>query len=214
MEPSIFNEDYMQYYYSGAVILNKAGKRIVNESISYKLLGDAALAQENGCGFQVFDSVIRTAEYERRKRTPEDIAKFENRPGVLFKADSVKEAARQAGISPEAAEETVKRYNGYVKAGNDPEFGRKHLSGNFGQLRLIEKPPFYVMPSTAAVIATYCGVRITPKAQVLDVFGEIIPGILAAGEMTGGFHGAAYMTGTALGKAVIFGRIAARTAAG
>jgi fumarate reductase flavoprotein subunit len=70
------------------------------------------------------------------------------------------------------------------------------------------------MPSTATVVATYCGVRITPKAEVIDVFGELIPGVYAAGEMIGGFHGAAYMTGTALCKAVVFGRIAARTIAG
>ena len=70
------------------------------------------------------------------------------------------------------------------------------------------------MPSTAAIIGTYSGVRITPKAEVIDIFGDVIPGILAAGEMTGGFHGAAYMTGTAFGKAAMFGRIAARTAAG
>jgi fumarate reductase flavoprotein subunit len=214
MNPSIFNEDYMQYYYSGAVILNKAGKRIVNESISYKLLGDAALAQEDGCGFQVFDSIIREAEYERRRKNPEAVAKFENRPGILYKADTINEAAKQAGIDAEAAEETVKRYNGYVKSGNDAEFGRKHLSGNFGELRTIEKPPFYIMPSTAAIIGTYSGVRITPKAEIVDIFGDVIPGVLAAGEMTGGFHGAAYMTGTAFGKATMFGRIAARTAAG
>jgi fumarate reductase flavoprotein subunit len=48
--------------------------------------------------------------------------------------------------------------------------------------------------------------------RVMDVFGEPIPGLFAAGEVTGGFHGGAYMTGSALGKAVVFGRVAARTA--
>ena len=48
--------------------------------------------------------------------------------------------------------------------------------------------------------------------HVLDVFGERIPGLLAAGEVVGGFHGGAYMTGSALGKSAIFGRMAARTA--
>ena len=48
--------------------------------------------------------------------------------------------------------------------------------------------------------------------RVQDVFGAVIPGLLAAGEVVGGLHGAAYMTGSALGKALIFGRVAARTA--
>lgn len=50
--------------------------------------------------------------------------------------------------------------------------------------------------------------------RVLDVFGERIEGLFAAGEVVGGFHGAAYMTGSALGKALVFGRLAARSALG
>lgn len=69
------------------------------------------------------------------------------------------------------------------------------------------------MPATAALIGTYCGLRINPKAQVIDVFGEPIKHLYAAGEITGGVHGAAYMTGTAWGKAMSFGRVAVRTIA-
>ena len=64
------------------------------------------------------------------------------------------------------------------------------------------------------MIATYCGVRINPKAQVIDVFGDVIPGLWAAGEMTGGVHGAAYMNGTAFSKAMAFGRIAVKDVVG
>ena len=71
--------------------------------------------------------------------------------------------------------------------------------------------PFFIMPTTAGMIGTYCGVRIDTEAHVIDVFGDRIPGLLAAGECTGGVHGAAYMTGTAFGKAIAFGRIAAQT---
>ena len=74
----------------------------------------------------------------------------------------------------------------------------------------IEKAPFFIFPSVGAMIGTYCGVRITPKAEVVDVFGETIPHLYAAGEMTGGVHGASYMTGTAFSKAMSFGRIAVR----
>ena len=66
------------------------------------------------------------------------------------------------------------------------------------------------MPATVAVIATYCGLGIYKDAKVQNIFGEFIPGLWAAGEMTGGVHGAGYMSGSAFGKALTFGRIAAK----
>ena len=79
------------------------------------------------------------------------------------------------------------------------------------QDRYILSREFY--PSTSGLIATYCGVTVDTDTRVIDVFGETIPGLYAAGEMTGGFHGVAYMTGSSLGKCVIFGRIAGQNAA-
>lgn len=108
--------------------------------------------------------------------------------------------------------ETVARYNGFVASGCDADFGRKHLVHNHGQLRRIERAPFYAYPSSVMVNATYCGLCVDSGMRVLDVFGEWIEGLFAAGEVVGGFHGGAYVTGSALGKAVIFGRIATRTA--
>jgi fumarate reductase flavoprotein subunit len=102
----------------------------------------------------------------------------------------------------------VSAYNAAVRQGQTPAFGRQHLVHHHGQLRTIERPPFYAYPSTAAVFGTYCGVIVDTDLRVLDVFGEPIAGLLAAGEMIGGFHGAAYMTGSALGKAAVFGRLA------
>ena len=107
---------------------------------------------------------------------------------------------------------TVTQYNQFVDAGCDEAFGRQHLVHNFGNPRRIERAPFYAYPSTAVVLATYCGLCVDSAMRVLDVFGERIEGLFAAGEVVGGLHGAAYMTGTSLGKAAIFGRIAARTA--
>ena len=52
---------------------------------------------------------------------------------------------------------------------------------------------------------TYCGVKVSPDAEVIDVEGEPIAGLYAIGEVVGGFHGAAYMTGTSLGKGAVFG---------
>jgi hypothetical protein len=68
---------------------------------------------------------------------------------------------------------------------------------------------FFLYAARLRLIATYCGIRIDPKARVIDVFGEPIQNLYACGEVVGGVHGAAYMTGTAVAKAMAFGRIAA-----
>lgn len=108
--------------------------------------------------------------------------------------------------------ETVDRYNEDAKTtGVDRDFGRKHLVDISGKIRPIEKAPFYIFPATAVLISTYCGVKINGKAEVADVFGDVIPGLYAAGEVTGGFHGRSYLGSTAFGKALIFGYIAAET---
>ena len=96
-----------------------------------------------------------------------------------------------------------------IKSDSDA-FGRKTLVDTSGKPIPLDKGPFYIMPATAAVIATYCGLKINKDAKVQNVFGEVIPGLWAAGEMTGGVHGAGYMSGSAFGKAMTFGRIAAK----
>ena len=61
------------------------------------------------------------------------------------------------------------------------------------------------------LLATYCGVKINENTEVIDVFGDKIPGLYAAGEVTGGFHGKTYMSGTAFIKSLVFGYIAANS---
>ena len=76
----------------------------------------------------------------------------------------------------------------------------------------MEDPPFYTYPCGAGLTTTYCGIRVDQGLRVVDVFEEPIPGLLAAGEVVGGFHGAGYLTGTGLGKAAVFGFAAGRNA--
>jgi fumarate reductase flavoprotein subunit len=82
-----------------------------------------------------------------------------------------------------------------------------------GELQPIDQGPFYAYPAKSLMTTTYCGVTINTSGEVTDVDGEVIEGLYAAGEVTGGFHGAAYMTGTSLGKGAVFGRVVARQAA-
>ena len=122
---------------------------------------------------------------------------------------SLTNAAKKAGLDPKELAKTVKEYNEGIKSDSDA-FGRKTLVDTSGKPIPLDKGPFYIMPATAAVIATYCGLKINKDAKVQNVFGEVIPGLWAAGEMTGGVHGAGYMSGSAFGKAMTFGRIAAK----
>ncbi len=195
--------------YKGAIAVNQDGQRFVDESISYKLLGDACLRQPDGCAYQILDQAI-FEQGENRVR----ILDFERRleDGLMIKAESLEDLAARIEVPREALLRTVADYNGFVGAGSDPQFGRKHLVHRYGALRRIDRPPFYAYPSSTAVLATYCGLRVDDRMRVIDVFGAPIGGLFAAGEVVGGFHGGAYMTGSALGKAAIFGRIAARTA--
>lgn len=204
------NDHSLQAVYKGAIAVNQDGQRFVDESISYKLLGDAVMAQPWHTAYQIMDQGVFDTGDDRVR-----ILDFGRRleEGLFYVADNLEELAGQIEIDPAVLVATVDRYNGYVEAGHDPEFGRSCLVHTHGQLRRIETAPFYAYPSTAVVFGTYCGLRIDEQARVLRSDGSAIPGLYAAGEVTGGFHGAAYMTGSALGKAVVFGRIAGGGAA-
>ena len=200
--------------YMGAIVVNKLGRRFGNESVSYKLFADWAFVQPEGKSWLILDDDIRR---EAAKKNPTQDGYLWNpidkgeKPDYVSIGNTIEEAAEKAGLDPKAVAETVARYNGFVDSGKDLDFGREGLAAGKSKLKKIEKAPFFIFPATGAMIATYCGVRITPEAEVVDVFGDVIPGLWAAGEMTGGVHGAAYMNGTAFSKAMAFGRIAAKS---
>jgi fumarate reductase flavoprotein subunit len=198
----------MMAIYKGAIAVNLRGRRFVDESISYKLIGDAVLQQPEARGFQILDRPILDLGVDGVKMY-DFHARL--REGSLIEADTLAALAAKIGVPADALVETVAEYNRAVDAGRDSQFARASLVQGFGHLRRIETAPFYAYPSTSAVIATYCGVTVDPTMAVLDVYGERIAGLYAAGEMTGGFHGKAFMTGTSLGKCVICGRLAARS---
>jgi fumarate reductase flavoprotein subunit len=200
----------MHAIYKGAIAVNRAGRRFVDESISYKLIGDACLQQPEALAWQIFDQAIMD-ESVSGVVTSDFRAAIE--AGRLLAAPTLEALAGLLGMDARGLKATVARYNADVELGRDSQFGRDGLANHYGPLRKIEEGPFYGYPSTSAVLATYAGVAVDEAARVLDVFGEVIEGLFAAGEVVGGFHGAAYMTGSSLGKGAIFGRIAGRNAA-
>ena len=195
---------------NGAVLINKEGKRFCNEEISKKDIGDYVLDQPDAVAFNLYDDAIRSDAIGMDEAGGS--VTYSEKKGLVLKGDTIEEVAKKAGLDPKVVRETVDRYNEDAKTtGVDRDFGRKHLVDISGKIRPIEKPPFYIFPATAVLISTYCGVKINGKAEVTDVFGDVIPGLYAAGEVTGSFHGRSYLGSTAFGKALIFGYIAAGT---
>jgi fumarate reductase flavoprotein subunit len=197
--------------YKGAIAVNRAGRRFVDESIPYKALGDASLAQPTAHSWQVFDAEVMAASNDE---VPIYDFAGRERAGMLETADTIEELAARLGTEPGVLEVTVEDYNGRIARGEPDAFGRVHLVGGVGRRQPIDTPPFYAQLSGTVVLATYCGVTVDTSMRVLDVFGEPIERLYAAGEVVGGFHGAGYMTGTSIGKSAIFGRVAGTAAAG
>lgn len=205
-------DEQSQLYWSGGIIVNKNVKRFTDESQSYKVLADFALAQPEGKSYIVFDRQMAENDFKNNPQGRiliESIVKENKVPEWIFAGETIEDAAKKAGLNPKGLAKTVKEYNEGIKNDSDA-FGRKTLVDTSGKPIPLDKGPFYIMPATAAVIATYCGLKINKDAKVQNVFGEVIPGLWAAGEMTGGVHGAGYMSGSAFGKAQTFGRIAAK----
>ena len=196
--------------YRGGIAVNQAGRRYVDESKSYKLLGDAVLQQPGGIAYQIFDQAIMDGASDG---VPPFDFRSTQRRGLVHEAATLAGLALKIGVDARQLAATVARYNDFVTTGVDADFGRDGLSTHYGKLVTIDRAPFYAYPSTSGIIATYCGLTVDADTRVLNVFGEPIAGLYAAGELMGGFHGVSYMTGSSLGKCVIFGRIAGRHAA-
>lgn len=195
--------------YVGAIAVNAKGERFISESKSYKLIGDAVLKQPDAIGYQVFDQRI----YDKgTPGIPTMAFQDKHALGQVLSAPTLEALAARLGVDAAGLARTVAEYNAAVDGGEDTRFGRGGLSMEYGKLARIDAPPFYGYPSRSVVVATYCGLAVDPQMRVHDVFDEPIGNLYAAGELIGGLHGNAYMTGSSLGKAAIFGRVAARAA--
>ena len=127
--------------------------------------------------------------------------------GITVTGNTYEELAKEMGIDPAAFAETMETWNGYVAQKNDPDFGRTSFANP------LDTAPYYAIHVTAGVHHTMGGVKINTNAQVIGTDGAVIPGLFAAGEVTGGVHGGNRLGGNAVADFVIFGRIAGQSAA-
>ena len=186
--------------------VNKAGERIVNEGLSDEFIANIVLRQPGKTCWQVFDA---------RSVTDQNRADVEKciKTGAVLKADTIEALASKFGADPKVFKATVSRYNELVKAGKDLDFGKK---SGFMTLS-IDKPPFYVCESPPDLLCTMGGFKTNFDGQVVDKDLKIIPGLYAAGNITGGFWGDTYpmgfFGGISRSHALVFGRIAGLHAA-
>lgn len=189
----------------GAIIVNLEARRFCNEALNYKTLGALAARQTRGVAFQVFDEKVMSRSAPNPGPSNYRGAREK---GLLRQAGSVQELAQMLELDAAALHMTVERYNVDVAQGRDVDFDRPIVDYGTSGNAAIDTAPFYAFPCGVALTSTYCGIRVDRQLRVRDVFGEAIPALYAAGEIIGGFHGASYMSGTALAKAAVHGRAA------
>lgn len=182
----------------GAILVNRDGKRFINELETRDVVSKAELEQKGKSAFLIFDETVR----EKLGA----INSYVNK-GYAVSGATLEELGKKVGINGKNLVSTMKKYNEYVKAGKDIEFNKNILP------RELTKAPYYAIEVSPAVHHTMGGVSINSSAEVLTAEGKVIKGLYAAGEITGGVHGANRIGGNAMTDITVFGKIAGDNAA-
>ncbi len=182
----------------GAILVNAEGKRFIDEVGTRDVVSAAEIAQTGSYSWLIVD--------QRMLDASATIAGYVKK-GLTVTGATYEELAAATGMPADAFAETMNAWNGYVAAKNDPDFGRVSFA------QPLDVAPYYAIKVTAGIHHTMGGVKINTETQVLNEAGEAIPGLYAAGEVTGGVHGANRLGGNAVSDFVVFGRIAGEEAA-
>lgn len=182
----------------GAILVNINGKRFIDEVLTRDVVSKAEIDQPKSYAWLIIDQKM----VDESNLIKGYIAK-----GYTFKGDTYEDLAKIIDIPADTFAETMKKWNGYVKERNDPDFGRTSF------IDPLETAPFYAIKVTPGIHHTMGGLKIDGETRVLKGNGEAIPGLFAAGEVTGGVHGGNRLGGTAVSDFVVFGRIAGKSAA-
>jgi tricarballylate dehydrogenase len=206
---------YSRQAYPQGIVVNAEGNRFIDEgadfrNYTYAKYGAEILKQPGGRAFQLFDAktigFISPIDYVTATRSRHE-------------ATTIGELADLAGIDRQGLEETVSRYNAAVSSGpSDPTVldgkgtnGIEPPKSNWAQP--LDTPPYVAFGVVCGITFTFGGLHVDESAQVLDVDGQPIPGLLAAGEAVGGLFYGNYPGGTGLATGAVLGRHAGRSAA-
>jgi len=198
--------------YPYGIIVNANGERFFDEGEDFEPLlyaksGRAVLRQPGGIAFQIFDEKAKNLLSPYYKDATQVVA------------SSVAELATELQIDPKRLDRTISEFNRSIA---DVPFNPGIKDGRCTQgitprksnwAQALDSPPFRAFPGVCGITFTFGGIRINPKAQVISVKGSPIPGLYAAGEITGGLLYHHYPLGASFMNAAVFGRIAGEQAA-
>ena len=182
----------------GAILVNANGERFVDEVGTRDVVSAAEIAQPGSYSWLIVDQAMADAS---------SVIQGYIKKGYTKTGATYEELAKELDVDPAAFANTMETWNSYVEAKNDPDFGRTSFANQ------LNNGPYYAIKVTAGVHHTMGGVTINSATEVLKEDGTVIPGLFAAGEVTGGVHGANRLGGTAVADFVVFGRIAGESAA-
>lgn len=181
----------------GAILINEEGQRFIDEVGTRDVVSAAEIAQTGSYSWLVVDQAMADAS---------SVIQGYIKKGYTVTGATYEELGKAMGVDVAAFAETMEKWNGYVEAKNDPDFGRTSFANP------LNTAPYYAVKVTAGVHHTMGGLKINANTEVLNEKGEVIPGLFAAGEVTGGVHGANRLGGNAVADFTVFGRIAGAAA--
>ena len=182
----------------GAILVNQEGKRFTDELLTRDKVSAAELAQPGSYAYIIFDQKLR----EGLKATEKYIS-----TGITVQGDTIEDLAAKIEVDPATLAATLESWNKCVADKNDAEFGR-----TTGMDNDLSTPPYYAIKIAPGIHHTMGGVHIDTGAHVIDLNGNVIPGLFAAGEVVGGVHGGNRLGGNAVADIVVFGRISSASA--
>lgn len=181
----------------GAILINEEGQRFIDEVGTRDVVSAAEIAQTGSYSWLVVDQAMADAS---------SVIQGYIKKGYTVTGATYEELGKAMGVDAAAFAETMEKWNGYVEAKNDPDFGRTSFANP------LNTAPYYAVKVTAGVHHTMGGLKINANTEVLNEKGEVIPGLFAAGEVAGGVHGANRLGGNAVADFTVFGRIAGAAA--
>lgn len=186
--------------FDGAVLVNQEGKRFIDEMGRRDVISNAIVDQSGSYAYLVWGKEVEEVGKMTEVHALEYQAWVDS--DLLYKAESIEDAAKHYGISVEEMMKTIDDYNASIADGKDEEFNRG------GALKTINEGPFYIQKVVPSTHHTMGGIDINTQAQVLDNNSNVIKNLYAAGEVVGGIHGTNRLGGNAITDILVFGRIA------
>jgi len=182
----------------GAILVNSNGQRFTDEVGTRDAVSAAEIKQPGSFAYLIVDQAMVDAS---------NVIQGYIKKGYTTQGESYATLAEALQIDPTAFETTMNEWNAAVEAKTDSQFGRTSFASP------LNTAPYYAIKVTPGVHHTMGGLKINSEAEVLTADGNKIPGLFAAGEVTGGVHGANRLGGNAVADFVVFGRIAGKQAA-